>query len=127
MNFPYQTTEYENEISIHSVVMSHKAGYVTHHTYFSRSRFFSQKICTVGPKYSFIVKHIYTPRKLCLWVGILVSRCPSFRRCVCVSVTFCYAPNFEKVGGILVSACPYVCTYVCMYVCMYVFMFEISS
>ena len=34
-----------------------------------------------------------------------------------------YAPNFEKVGGILVSACPYVC----MYVCMYVFMFEISS
>ena len=34
-----------------------------------------------------------------------------------------YAPNFEKWGGILVSACPYVC----MYVCMYVFMFEISS
>ena len=29
-----------------------------------------------------------------------------------------YAPNFEKVGDILVSACPYVC--------MYVFMFEIS-
>ena len=28
-----------------------------------------------------------------------------------------YAPNFEKVGDILVSACPYVC----------VFMFEISS
>ena len=34
-----------------------------------------------------------------------------------------YAPNFERVGDILVSACPYVCTYVCMYV----FMFEISS
>ena len=30
-----------------------------------------------------------------------------------------YAPNFEKVGDILVSACPYVC----MYVRMYVFMF----
>ena len=30
-----------------------------------------------------------------------------------------YAPNFEKVGDILVSACPYVRTYV--------FMFEISS
>ena len=30
-----------------------------------------------------------------------------------------YAPNFEKVGDILVSACPYVC--------MCVFMFEISS
>ena len=24
-----------------------------------------------------------------------------------------YAPNFEKVGDILVSACPYVCTYSC--------------
>ena len=31
--------------------------------------------------------------------------------------TGCYAPNFEKVGDILVSACPYVCMYVC--VCMY--------
>ena len=30
-----------------------------------------------------------------------------------------YAPNFEKVGDILVSACPYVC--------MCVFMFEKSS
>ena len=38
-----------------------------------------------------------------------------------------YAPNFEKVGGHIGSACPYVCTYVCTYVCMYVFMFEISS
>ena len=26
----------------------------------------------------------------------------------CLSITF-YAPNFEKVGDILVSACPYVC------------------
>ena len=32
-----------------------------------------------------------------------------------------YAPNFEKVGDILVSACPYVC------VCVCVFIFEISS
>ena len=24
-----------------------------------------------------------------------------------------YAPNFEKVGDILVSVCPYVCTYSC--------------
>ena len=24
-----------------------------------------------------------------------------------------YAPNFEKVGDILVSACPYVCVYSC--------------
>ena len=28
-----------------------------------------------------------------------------------------YAPNFEKVGDILVSACLYVCMYVC--VCVY--------
>ena len=38
-----------------------------------------------------------------------------------------YAPNFEKVGDILVSACPYVCVCVCVCVCVYVFMFEISS
>ena len=36
-----------------------------------------------------------------------------------------YAPNFEKVWDILVSACPYVC--VCVCVCVCVFMFEISS
>ena len=28
----------------------------------------------------------------------------------------CYAPNFEKVGDILVSACPYVCMCVCIHV-----------
>ena len=27
--------------------------------------------------------HSYTPRKLCLWVGILFSRCPSVRPFVC--------------------------------------------
>ena len=27
-----------------------------------------------------------------------------------------YAPNFEKVGDILVSACPYVCVFVCIHV-----------
>ena len=37
-----------------------------------------------------------------------------------VSIKYFYAPNFEKVGDILVSACPYVCM-----VRMYVF--EISS
>ena len=31
-----------------------------------------------------------------------------------------YAPNFEKVGDILVSACPYVCMYVCVCVCIHV-------
>ena len=31
-----------------------------------------------------------------------------------------YAPNFEKVGDILVSACPYVCMYVCTYVSIHV-------
>ena len=36
-----------------------------------------------------------------------------------------YSLNFEKVGDILVSACPYVC--VCVCVCVCVFMFEISS
>ena len=41
------------------------------------------------------------------------------------SIAYDYAPNFEKVGDILVLACPYVC--VCVCVCVYVFMFEISS
>ena len=31
-----------------------------------------------------------------------------------------YAPNFEKVVDILVSACPYVCMYVCTYVRIHV-------
>ena len=33
---------------------------------------------------------------------------------------FYYAPNFEKVGDILVSACPYVHMYVCVCVCIHV-------
>ena len=37
-----------------------------------------------------------------------------------ISFLHFYAPNFEKVGDILVSACPYVCMYVRTYVCMYV-------
>ena len=40
-----------------------------------------------------------------------------------------YAPNFEKVGYILVSACPYVCVFVgvCVCVCVRVWGIEISS
>ena len=40
--------------------------------------------------------HIYTPRKLCLWEGILFSRCPSVRTSECVSVTFCFLNNFKN-------------------------------
>ena len=32
-----------------------------------------------------------------------------------MNVLYFYAPNFEKVGDILVSACPYVCVCVCVY------------
>ena len=28
-------------------------------------------------------------------------------------VSYFYAPNFEKVGSILLSACPFVCLFVC--------------
>ena len=35
-------------------------------------------------------------------------------------LTKCYAPNFEKVGDILVSACPCVCVCVCVCVCIHV-------
>ena len=38
---------------------------------------------------------------------------------------FCYAHNFEKVGDILVSACPCVC--VCMCVCVSHYRFEIRQ
>ena len=35
---------------------------------------------------------------------------------VSISFNAGYAPNFEKVGDILVSACPYVCVCVCIHV-----------
>ena len=42
----------------------------------------------------------YTPRKLCLWEGILFSRCPkvspSDRPTDCVSETFCFFNNFKN-------------------------------
>ena len=37
------------------------------------------------------LRNNYTPRKLCLWVGILFSRCPSVRS----SVTFCFLNIFK--------------------------------
>ena len=41
----------------------------------------------------------------------MITDCTAFRN---------YAPNFEKVGDILVSACPCVCVCVCVCVCIYV-------
>ena len=38
----------------------------------------------------------YTPRKLCLWEGILFSCCPSVRPSECVSVTFCFLNILEN-------------------------------
>ena len=42
----------------------------------------------------------YTPRKLCLWEGILFSRCPNERPTdhptERVSVTFCFLNNFKN-------------------------------
>ena len=40
--------------------------------------------------------HLYTPRKLCLWEGILFSGCPSFRPNESVSVTFCFLNILKK-------------------------------
>ena len=46
------------------------------------------------------ITNIYTPRKLCLWEGILFSRPPSEqttdRPTQCVSVTFCFLNNFKN-------------------------------
>ena len=38
----------------------------------------------------------YTPLKLCLWEGILFSRCPSDRPNNRLSVTFCFLNNFKN-------------------------------
>ena len=49
-----------------------------------------------------------------------MANCMSIlRTCKYIEPSKCasYAPNFEKVGDILVSACPYVCMYVCTYSC----------
>ena len=40
--------------------------------------------------------NFYTPRKLCLWEGILFSRCPTDRPSECASVTFCFLIILEN-------------------------------
>ena len=47
------------------------------------------------------------------------SKIPRYRDSMILSFRDHYAPNFEKVGDILVSACPYVCVCVCVCVCVY--------
>ena len=53
--------------------------------------------------------NIYTPRKLCLWWGILFSRCPSVRlsvrACVRPSVTFCFLNNLNSNCWIFIKLC----------------------
>ena len=77
-----------------------------------------------GIQVSSVTLHTHTLRvsalSVCLWV------CVPLKALFLVSIISnteinIYAPNFEKVGDILVSACPCVC------VCVCVFMFEISS
>ena len=46
----------------------------------------------------------YTPRKLCLWWGILFSRCPSVRP----SVTFCFFNILKSLGWIFIKPCKHV-------------------
>ena len=55
----------------------------------------------------------YTPRKLCLWWGILFSRCPCVRPCmrVCVCpsiVTFYFFNNLESHCWIFIKPCKHV-------------------
>ena len=47
----------------------------------------------------------YTPRKLCLWWGILFSRCPSVRLSVRPSVTFCFLNNLKSNCWIFIKLC----------------------
>ena len=62
---------------------------------FSRPRYQVSVYRTIGPLVSY-----YTPRKLCLWEGILFSRCPSERSTdrpsECASVTFCFLNILEN-------------------------------
>ena len=70
-----------------------------------------------------------TGKVLCYFVSLIkaihsnVRNSTAEKKCILwglkIGLKVYYAPNFEKVGDILVSACPCVC------VC--VFMFEISS
>ena len=71
------------------------------------------------------MKRLYS--RTCILYCKLIAQKDTFSLYTSCKQRICsvYAPNFEKVGDILVSACPYVCMYVC--VCVYVFMFEISS
>ena len=46
----------------------------------------------------------YTPRKLCLWWGILFSRCA----CVRPSVTFCFLNILKSHCGIFLNPCKHV-------------------
>ena len=47
---------------------------------------------TSEPDIHTILGNLLYPRKLCLWVGILFSRCPSVRS----SVTFCFLNIFKS-------------------------------
>ena len=48
-----------------------------------------------------------TPRKLCLWEGILFSYCPSIRP----SVTFCFLNNLKSQGWNLIKPCIHIHIY----------------
>ena len=66
-------------------------------------------VCVICNSKSFF---LYTPRKLCLWWGILFSRCPCVRACVrvCVrpSVTFCFLNILKSHCWIFINSCKHV-------------------
>ena len=59
-----------------------------------------------------IILTLLYPRKLCLWWGILFSRCPSVCACVCPcvrpSVTFCFFNNLKSHCWIFIKPCKHV-------------------
>ena len=69
------------------------------------------------------------PNDWSLWDSSLILSIPLQKLLCCLKFCLlhtskvhmsCYAPNFEKVGDILVSSCPYVCVCVCVCVCIHV-------
>ena len=55
-------------------------------------------------KYSYF----YNPRILCLWLGILFSRCPSVRPSVRLSVTLCFLNILKSHCWIFIKPCKHV-------------------
>ena len=61
--------------------------------------------------WNYLYLNHYTPRKLCLWEGILFSHCPNVRPTDCVSVTFCFLNILKNYRWNFVKFCKHIYIY----------------